>query len=692
MDPAAAAPVAPGGLPERDTPQVPVVHGTHLQVWTTAWQAKPPRYSLTVIAKATFLIDADGTPRLAPEQDPPSGDVPFDEEPPAADEGASLRYASDFAVFKPAADVILVGHAYPTRPESGVALVELRVGDLRRRVAVFGDRTWGNEHKPAAFDKMPLRWERALGGPASDANPAGRGYRSGLLLPNLERPESLMRSKGDTPAPACFAPIGPMWKARRSKLGTYDASWLQTRWPYLPADFDWSYFNAAPPEQQVPYLTGSEPYSVSGVRPGGATIAGKLPGLRPRAFAQRTAAAGGEFFEVLLRLDTLWLDTDAGKMVLLWRGLFDVADEDAPDISAVFFDIDPPKAPLSLEHARDRFLAQVASDRVLPADAVSFADEPPRGLGHPPPAPSAPSAQELLSMLARGESLAAVDLTGISLAGVDLSGADLSGAVLTRADLSGAKLARAKLAGAVLAGATATGASFDGADLSQADLTGAVLSQATFVGADLRQAVLERTDAGGASFAGARGDGASFVKARLDRATFDGASLPGADLSKATLDAATFRAARLDDVRLYDARGERVDFREASMPNARAQKAGLPGACFVGVTAPGSSWEAADLTGSTLENATLDGAIFTRAELSGANFSKASATHASFRRARLKRARCLKANLMQAVFESADLTDADLRGANLFQAETWRAITAGVQLDLAHVAGTKLAP
>ncbi|HEX8789691.1 MAG TPA: DUF2169 domain-containing protein [Polyangiaceae bacterium] len=668
-----------------------VVHSTGLQVWTTAWQVRPPRYSLTVVVKATFTLDASGAPALAAEQDLPSGDVPWPEEPATPDQPPSLRYASDFAVFKPATDVLLVGHAYPT-PASRVTLVELRVGDLRRRIAVFGDRSWGAEDRPAAFDKMPLRWERALGGPTSDANPVGRGYKTGLMLPNLERPESLVRSKGDTPAPACFAPIGPMSKSRVSKLGTYDASWLKTRWPYLPADFDWTYFNAAPPEQQVPYLRGDEPYSVSGVRPGGAAITGKLPGLRPRAFAQRTAAAGNEFGEVVLRLDTLWLDTDANKMVLVWRGLVDVADEDAPDVAALFVDVDPAQAPLSLERARERFVAQVASDQVLPADAVSFADEPPRGRGETPAAPSPPASAEVLAMLARGERFAGRDLTGVSLAGVDLSGADLKGALLARADLSGAKLGRAKLSGAVLTGVTAAGASFDGADLTQADLTGATLSNTSFKEADLGRAVLDHVDATGAHFVAARGDRASFVGAKLDRAKLDGASLLGADLSKATLEGATCRAAKLDDVRLYDARGAGVDFEGASLTNARAQKAALGGSSFLGVVAPGSSWEAADLTSCRMEKAKLDGAIFTRAQLAGANLSQASAIGAIFRRAGLKGARCLKTNLMQANFERADLTNADLRGANLFQAETWRAKTDGANLELAHVAGTKLAP
>jgi uncharacterized protein YjbI with pentapeptide repeats len=689
-------PVAPKSTtkpkpPPRVTPHVPVVTDTGLQVWTAPWQVKPPDHTLTLLVKGTFTLGAGATPSLASEQDPPSGDVPYDDDP--SGQGASLRYASDFAIFKPAADVLLVGHAYPRDPRSGVAMVELRVGHLRRRIAVFGDRTWGTEDKPASFEKMPLRWERALGGSLSEANPVGRGYKTGLLLPNLERPEALVGSKSDRPEPACFAPVSPSWRPRHSKLGTYDANWQKARWPYLPADFDWSHFNAAPPEQQVPYLQGAERFSISGARPSGVTIAGRLPDLRPRAFAQRTEEAGGDFFEVLLRLDTASFDLDAGKLHLVWRGLFAVDDEDAPEIAAVFVDRDPPGAPLSLDHAQDRFFARWAASQVAPVEVLAFPDDPPRVTSGPraPAPPQPPTAQQVLARLASAGTLATSDLTGARLAGADLSGADLSRAILARADLSGAKLDRARLAGAVLTGVAAEGASFVGADLTEADMTGADLTRATFGGATVSHAVFDDAKAGGSSFVEVRGDGASFVGASLVGATLDRASLAAANLSAATLDGATFRAAKLDDVRLYDAHGERVVFERASMAGARAEKVVLPKANLLGIAASGSSWESGDLRGATMQEAQLDGAIFTRARLDGATLNKATAVGASFRRASLAGARCLRANLMRAVFERADLTDADLRGANLYQAETWRAKTLRVDLSLAHVAGTKLA-
>jgi uncharacterized protein YjbI with pentapeptide repeats len=683
----------PAVVPRRVTANLPIVNETGLFAWTLPWQVKPPENAIVVIVKATYLLGDDGTLTLAPEQDPPSGDVPQEEEG-----ASSLRYASDFAVFKPAADVLLVGHAYPSDPSVGISNVELRLGNLRRRLAVFGDRSWGSsgfDTKPSRFEKMPLRWERALGGPLSEANPVGRGFKTGVLVPNLERPEELLQTKNDRPAPACFAPLAPTWQARKSKTGTYDASWLKERWPYLPADFDWSHFNAAPPEQQVPYLRGDERFSLLGTKPGGRGVEGQLPGARPRVFAQRTEEVGGDFFEVLLRLDTAWFDTDANKVVLVWRGIFSSPDDDSPDIAALYVDVEHGETSRPLDEARERFLALVATAGVLPVAAMAFPGEPKQAGGAalpplPPPPPTRAGA-EVLATLAAGGSLARADLTGVDLNGANLTGADLTGAVLAHADLTDAVLDRAKLAGAVLVGARADRASFVEADLTGADLTRAHLGRAVLQKALLAGAVLDGVRATGASFVEVRGERASLVGATLPDAKLDRAKLAGADFTGAELTGASLREAMLDDVRLYDVRGDGAFFDKATMPRARADRASLRRASFAGIDAPQSVWEAADLTGASFLEAKLPHALFLRAKLDEATLTKVTAPEASFRRASLKRARCTRANLMKALFERADLTEADLRGANLFQTETWRAKTSHLDLTGANVSGSKLA-
>src|SRR5262249_8820563 len=155
-------------------------------------------------------------------------------------------------------------------------------------------------------------------------------------LPNVELPGQLVTSPGDTPPPASLAPIATTWKERWSKLGTYDRAWFKARWPYFPEDFDWTHFQAAPALQQVEHLGGDESYEISGMHRDHPPLRGRLPGLRARAFVQRTREQGGTFTEVKLVLDTASFDMDALKVNLVWRGFIEVSDEDAPEIQHVF--------------------------------------------------------------------------------------------------------------------------------------------------------------------------------------------------------------------------------------------------------------------------------------------------------------------------------------------------------------------
>ena len=48
-----------------------------------------------------------------------------------------------------------------------------------------------------------------------------------------------------------FGPIGRNFKSRVTLAGTYDKKWLDEIYPFLPADFDEQYYQAAPPDQQI---------------------------------------------------------------------------------------------------------------------------------------------------------------------------------------------------------------------------------------------------------------------------------------------------------------------------------------------------------------------------------------------------------------------------------------------------------
>lgn len=699
--------------PPRRGDLVPIVDTSPYVTASFATQLEPPQDLLVVVVKATFDL-GESAVSLSDDQMLPSGDVHHDDDPKA-----SLRYASDFVPFKPRADVLLVG-SVPSGAEGNVAFVTLSVAKLERRLAVFGDRTWrrlGGATDPAPFVRMPLRWERALGGPLSKDNPVGVGHGTATLAPNLEDPERLLDRADKVVAPTCFGPISRDWKQRASQLGTYDKTWLRTRWPYFPEDFNPSYFNAAPKPQQIAFLEGGERFKITGVA--AHALQGRVPKERPRVFAQRTKEAGGELVELRMRLDTLWFDVDARKLVVVWRGFVGVEDDDAPDVSLVFVAMDDDaKKPMELEQARRRLHAALVARELVkpdaPVDVTAANDEKAvslrtayarvRASKSPPAAPapekeaadalpSAPpvDATALLDAVRERESIAGMDFTGVDLCDRDLSGADLSGAILARAKLSRTKLDGANLQGTVLAGATGDSVSLDGANLSRADLSGVELHHADFSKATLDDAVLERAQLISCTFVDASAERATFVGARLVGANFQGAKLARAELASAELEEASFADADLTDVRLYDADARGARFSRAKMRGARADGVTLVRAVLTEVDAPKSVWDRADLSDANLDSAKLAGSTFVRTNLERSIFSRADVRDGCFRRAKMRRAKMQEANLAGAIFERAVLDEADLRGANLYGAETWKASLSSVRTELAFVAGTKLA-
>ena len=707
-------------VPERITEGVPIVNATAMQAFTFPFQLRPPQDARIVVVKATFSLVADDVAILAPKQALPSGDVHHDDE-----ESASLRYASDFVPFKPKADVLLTGNAYPgTQP--GIGVVSLRFGALERRVAVFGDRQWQSfgSSAPSAFTQIPLRFERALGGPLSSKNPVGVGFRTGVMLPNLEDADHLVTSASDDATPGATGPTSAAWAPRNGMLGTYDAKWRKTRWPWMPEDFDWAFFNAAPSAQQIAYPAGDESFELGGVLASGERLRGRLACIAPRVLVQRTAEAGAGLFEVVLRLDTVAFDADARTVTLVFRGMFDVSDHDAPEVACVFIDRDTVPPVRSLDDMRARLDAELVVRKLVPepnargarASDMAMNDSDAAGYSLPanlkaiaaieelsaerapseaPPDAKKPrtpriSREALVAMLARGEALAGRDLTFADLSDLDLRAHDLSEVVLKGGSLRNARLDGASLQGATLADVDARGASFVSADLREADFTDADLEGANLTGAKVATARFAKARCGGARFVEAHGEKTSFVGASLGAARFDQAKLQRADFVRANFDDASFVGANLENALFYSARGERVVFDEARLVTFRADKATLPGASLRAVDATDSSFEAADLRDAVFERATLDQANFVRTKLMGARFNQASVIEGRFRKACLAGASLLRSNLMKASFEGADLEGADLRGANLYQAETWRAKLQGVQLDLAFVAGSKL--
>ena len=358
--PAALAPRAAHKRPTAGT--IVLVNDTALALATIPWGLTPSRDCFTVIAKATCDLVPGGAAVLRAVADPPEGErfVDFDARGAPA---ASCVYPTDFALYKVRADVVLTGHA--CAPKGAVATMSARFAfgsegnAFTRSVVVAGDRRWEagaagpRPSAPEPFVRMPLIHARAFGGAKSVENPVGVGFpdrmrRGPAHLPNLEDPGRVLRTPNQIAQPACFAPIPRSFKDLGASRGSKRAVW-----PCFPEELDWTFFQAAPPAQQLAFLRGDEAFEICGLRRDHPVVTGALPGLRARALVVRRGAAE----EIALHLDTVVFDLDAMTLQLVWRGTATVPDERAPDLEAISLSTESVAAePTHLDVLRDKAL------------------------------------------------------------------------------------------------------------------------------------------------------------------------------------------------------------------------------------------------------------------------------------------------------------------------------------------------
>lgn len=259
-----------------------VDHGPDLAVAVLGVAGRRGEPALCVVAESTWTV-GDGADRRLEVQPAvelagtwygePGASTPLD--PPAC------------PVPKAGCDVILRGHAVASADR-----VEIRVGPVRAALRVHGDRTWERRwtglraSEPAAWERIPLVWERAAGGPA---NPLGcAAPAEGDAVPNLD---------ADGPGPAGTAWTIPAFAHRRD----LDA-------------FDPRAANAAAPGLVADRLAGGEPALVTGCTATPWTF--RLP-ARP-APRIRIARRHGDLQPAAV-LDTVLLDADARTVRLTWR-------------------------------------------------------------------------------------------------------------------------------------------------------------------------------------------------------------------------------------------------------------------------------------------------------------------------------------------------------------------------------------
>lgn len=664
--PRAANDGPPSAPPARSGDTVPARSDGPFAVSTVVTCLRPPRHDLTIVVKASFDLVDDAPAAVRAEPELLSGDVYEGDDP-----NGKLLVASDMAPLKTSCDVLVYTAAMRGDPVETPHQVVLRV------------------------------------------SAAGQATTSrGLIERKTRRPAEL-------------GPISPTDPRRAKLLGTYDAQWFATRWPHFAADLDPRHFQAAPEAQRLEAASGDETYEILGARPDRARVRGDLPGIRPVAVAHMR---GGERRAVALRLDTVAFFVDDARVDLVWRGIVEVSDDDAPEIDDFFVTAASVRGPApSLDEIEARFRRSERGSDAATSSAGPESDAPESAAGAEAAADDDGDSESIEDPPTEDETgFAAVaagtpkpDLEQIS-ASMREAGADeeaiadamtalapepepaaASGAPPHRAATGGDGApapaddvrsvvmrrleAKESLAGLDLAHADLSGLDLSGQDLGGRDLTGANLEGADMRGACLEDAELCGARLKGADLRGARAACAGFHHAALGAARFDGAHLEAADFTAADLEGAVFDDAHLASVRLYDVRAAGASFRRADLAGGRAEGALVPGGCFAHALLDGSVWERADLTKASFEAASLRAVSLVRARCDGAVFVIADLTRARLSRATLLGCSMIRANLFGANLDRADLRDVDLRAANLHGTSVLRTNLLGARLDGAIV-------
>jgi uncharacterized protein YjbI with pentapeptide repeats len=666
---------------------------------------RPPQREMTVVVRGAFAL-VPGEPLVPFARLGKQRPLQAEEFLPDDDERrGEAVYGGDFADYKLRGEVLLRGTCYPP---GGQALrecpVRFSVGSWSKSLRVVGRRVFSDgllqtATEPVPFTSMPLTYANAFGGPGWAKNPVGKGFGA-LELPNVEASGEPVRTRGDRPEPAGFGPIASTWPQRAGKVGTeYGASWRKTRAPFYAEDFDWSYFNAAPPDQWLDgYLRGDEEVSFVNLHPTAPSFSTRLPGLRVRAFVKDDE---GRIREAQMSLDTLFADPDQGRLSLTWRGLFAVREDDFADVAFLLVASEPlASEPLPDAHYRAIIEAYEADPRgvekVIGARLPAHLQEPARRLlkGEkmlPAPAAGTPPAEAMTQV--------AVGVGGFSDGDAARVREGIEKAIASANAIPdpATKVAEAMTQGGLARSAPPTagkGSPFDlGAMLQKAMAAkpgggGATATPNAPVGGALRQLGDKLAQLRARA---AENDWKLPAMAPLDalladpriRAMDPSFAPPGADPPPPLPEPGPGVDCAGRDFGKQDLSGR--DLRGASFKGAVLSGAKLVGTQLGGANLQGASLVGADLTDANLDGADLTQANCTRAVARGASFRGATLDHALFQKADLTAARLEKAHGKAAVFTGANLTDARAAGVDLV-----KALAKGATLDGADFTEARL--
>lgn len=310
-----------------------------------------------LVLRGSFDINHAQVMRLSEEQEPIVMADEFVDQPATS----SITVENSIAPFKTKTDIHIKANAYSPEGELKPEwLVRAQIGEVDKILHITGPRYWEKTltkgwklSEPLPINKLPIQYEYAFGGtnqveneetPAfCKPNPIGTGFVEGLPLKSLktvaapqivspDKPDLVM---GESYIPEGFGPIAPAWSPRIEKAGTFDAVWQKSRWPDLPEDFSFDFYNSAHPDLIYPgFVEGGEEVKFYNLTPDG-YLSAKLPQFE---LAMLVRYQDGEMRPLPMFLDTLHFDIEKKKAYATWRGIYGI-DKDIRVLEARMRDL-----------------------------------------------------------------------------------------------------------------------------------------------------------------------------------------------------------------------------------------------------------------------------------------------------------------------------------------------------------------
>ncbi|MBX3421507.1 MAG: DUF2169 domain-containing protein [Pirellulaceae bacterium] len=287
-----------------------------------------------IVLRGTFQIESGKRLRLVQKQEP----LVMADEYYGQPGMSSIRLESSIAPYKPKTDILVNATAYsPSGQPEKQWLAGIQFGNIQKVIQVTGPRRWEKgfggwrltDIEP--IKSLPIRYEYAYGGnyrtedkhELCDENYVGVGFANPKTTEPVPCPQILPANYGTPefgkPIPVeGLGVIAPAWKPRRDRAGTFNLIWEKTRWPDLPEDFSFEFYNTASPGLTLPgFADGTETVHLKNLTPNG-TLSFQLPRFE---LATLLRFEDGRLVPAPINLDTIHIDGEANRVFLTWRGV-----------------------------------------------------------------------------------------------------------------------------------------------------------------------------------------------------------------------------------------------------------------------------------------------------------------------------------------------------------------------------------